>query len=113
MSSTFSTLFKEFFIESKASSNAVSTVFPDEKANEDCFLTEDEKKREDADYGVLLTKSGIKKVIAAFEDKIDTLIFYTPLEKKISYLRIIYEQAEHYRRVIVGEENEYRSYYFK
>lgn len=62
---------------------------------------------------VLLTKGGIKKVISAFEAKMDAVILYQPLGKKISYQKIIYEQAKHYRRVISGEETEYRAYYFK
>ena len=63
--------------------------------------------------GVLLTKAGLKKVIAAFESKMDTLILYSPTGQKISYAKIIYEQVERYKRVINGEETEYKSYYFK
>lgn len=62
---------------------------------------------------VLLTKNGMKKVIAAFEEKIDSLILYVPAGEKISYKKIIYEQAAHYKRVVTGEENEYKAYYFK
>ncbi len=63
--------------------------------------------------GILLTKTGIKKVIAAFEEKMDSSILYLPKNSKLSYRRIIYEQVEHYKRVITGEETSYRSYYFK
>ena len=63
--------------------------------------------------GILLTKAGLKKVIAAFENKMDTLILYSPTGQKISYSRIIYEQVEHYKRVINGEETEYKAYYLK
>ncbi len=63
--------------------------------------------------GVLLTKAGLKKVIAAFENKMDTLILYSPTGQKISYSKIIYEQVEHYKRVINGEETEYKAYYLK
>ena len=62
---------------------------------------------------VLLTKAGIRKVISAFEEKLATSIVYTPAESRLSYLRIIYAQAEHYRRVVAGEELEYKAYYFK
>ena len=62
---------------------------------------------------VLLTKDGIKKVIAAFEAKMDSTILYQPTNQKLPYKKIIYEQAEHYKRVISGEENDYRAYYFK
>ena len=63
--------------------------------------------------GVLLTKDGIKKVIAAFEAKMDSLILYAPTNEKIAYKRIVYMQTEHYKRVINGEEQEYKAYYFK
>lgn len=62
---------------------------------------------------VLLTKAGIKKVIAAFESKMDSMILYQPTGQKISYKKILYEQAEHYKRVVSGEETEYKAYYFK
>lgn len=61
----------------------------------------------------MLTKNGIKKVISAFENKLDTLIFYSPTNQKISYAKIIYEQVIHYKRVILGEEKEYKAYFFK
>lgn len=73
---------------------------------------QDENSEEEIN-AVLLTKVGIKKVIAAFENKMDTLILYQPTGKKISYQKIIYEQAEHYKRVISGEETEYKAYYLK
>lgn len=63
--------------------------------------------------GILLTKGGLKKVIGAFEDKMDTLILYQATGTKLPYSKIIYEQAKHYKRVILGEEREYRPYYFK
>ena len=76
--------------------------------------TTDEKESEqNAVKAVLLTKDGIKKVIAAFEAKIDSTILYLPLDQRLSYKKIIYEQAEHYKRVISGEETEYKAYYFK
>lgn len=54
--------------------------------------------------GILLTKDGLNKVIAAFEEKMET---------GINYQKIIYAQAEQYRRVIAGEEAEYISYHQK
>lgn len=62
---------------------------------------------------VLLTESGIKKTITAFEAKMNTTILYQPSGQKMSYKKIIYAQAEHYKRVISGEETEYKAYYFK
>ena len=43
----------------------------------------------------------------------DSLILYAPTGQKIPYKKIIYEQAEHYKRVVSGEETEYKAYYFK
>lgn len=63
--------------------------------------------------GILLTKPGLKKVITAFEEKINSSVFYPPAEDKKSYIRIIYEQAAHYKRVISGEETTYKPYFFK
>lgn len=63
--------------------------------------------------GILLTKGGLKKVIKAFEDKINSSVFYPPANDKKSYIRIIYEQTAHYKRVVSGEETNYKSYYFK
>lgn len=58
--------------------------------------------------GVLLTKEGLKKVIAQFEKKLETQLFYVPQAKQLSYKRIIREQVKHFRRVLVGEEREYK-----
>jgi len=58
--------------------------------------------------GVLLTKEGLKKVITQFEKKLETQIFYTPLAKHLSYKRLIREQVKHFRRVLVGEERDYK-----
>lgn len=58
--------------------------------------------------GVLLTKEGIKKVITQFERKLEVSYFYEPLLKSISYRSLIQEQAEHFKRVLVGQETEYK-----
>lgn len=63
--------------------------------------------------GVLLTKVGLKKVITAFEAKMNSMILYQPASQKLSYAKIIYQQVLHYKRVISGEETEYKAYYFK
>jgi len=72
-----------------------------------------EKLEDESIRGVLLTKDGLKKVISSFEQKMDSLIMYAPTGQKLSYQKIIYEQAAHYKRVMSGEETEYKSYYFK
>jgi CRISPR-associated protein Cas1 len=58
--------------------------------------------------GILLTKEGLKKVITQFEKKLETQLFYNPQAKHLSYRRIIREQVRHFRRVLVGEEREYK-----
>lgn len=73
----------------------------------------DERIEESDGKGILLTKDGLKKVICAFEEKMDSSILYVPQNTKLSYKKILYKQAEHYKRVIMGEETEYKSYYFK
>lgn len=79
-----------------------------EKPNE-----ETDSNLEKKQTGILLTKSGLKKVISAFEIKMNSLILYQPTGQKISYAKIIYQQVLHYKRVISGEETEYKAYYFK
>jgi len=58
--------------------------------------------------GILLTKDGIQKVITQFEKKIETQIFYQLQARNISYKKIIQEQVKHFRRIINGEEREYK-----
>lgn len=69
--------------------------------------------QENKTKGVLLKKDALKKVISAFEQKMESSILYLPTGQRLSYQKIIYAQAEHYKRVISGEETEYKSYYFK
>jgi CRISPR-associated protein Cas1 len=89
--------------------------YPLESANDSGYLEFDSKEEigETNVKAVLLSKAGLKKVISAFENKLETQILYQPTGDKLSYKRIIYEQAEHYKRVINGEETEYKAYYFK
>lgn len=88
--------------------------------SEDFLLEENppESASENREYennvcGVLLTKEGVKKVISAFETKLNSSVLYTPTSQKMSYVRIIYNQVQHYKRVINEEESEYKAYYFK
>ncbi len=73
---------------------------------EEVFNSAPEEKREKK--GVLLTKTGIKKVITQFEKKLDTVVYYPLLEKKIPYRRLIFEQVRHFRRVLTGEATTYQ-----
>lgn len=74
-------------------------------------LHEDEFRQEDE--AVLLSSEGLKKVIAAFEEKMKSEVLYAPLKQKISYTKIIFEQANQYKRFVGGEETCYKPYYFK
>lgn len=58
--------------------------------------------------GVLLTQKGISKVVTQFEKKLDTKLFYEPLQKQLSYGRIINEQSLHFKRFVTGEEVAYK-----
>ncbi len=63
--------------------------------------------------GVLLNKEGLRKVITHFEKKLDTPFFHAPLAKRISYKKLFFEQARHFRRVLSGEERAYRPFQIK
>lgn len=73
----------------------------------------DKNLTEQGQFGILLTKPGLKKVITAFEAKMNSLILYLPTGQKLSYTAIIFRQVQHYKRVISEEETEYKAYYFK
>lgn len=73
----------------------------------------DKSSTEQNQSGILLTKAGIKKVISAFEAKMNSQILYLPTGQKLSYTAIIFRQVQHYKRVINEEETEYKAYYFK
>ncbi len=63
--------------------------------------------------GVLLSKDGLKKVIEKFEEKLEETYYYVPLQKQLSYRKIIARQVEHCRRVINDEEKQYRPFEVK
>lgn len=80
------------------------------KDNDDFPLEEGEEGEESFNEktGILLNTQGLRKVITHLEKKLDTEIFYAPLEKRLSYKRIIFQQVRHFKRVIQGEENSYK-----
>jgi CRISPR-associated protein Cas1 len=75
------------------------------------FVFDPDSEEEHTGKIVLLTKDGLKKVIPAFEKKIDTALQYQ--NTKLSLNNIIIEQAKHFKRVILGEEKEYRGFLYK
>lgn len=88
-------------------------VFSPESA--DYPLQTDIAEQDDAEHaviqekkGVLLTKPALRKVITQLEKRLDAGIFYQPLQKSITYKRLIHEQINHFKRVLNGEETEYK-----
>jgi len=63
--------------------------------------------------GVLLTKDGLKKVISQFEKKLETKIYYEPMNQQLSYKRIMREQINQFKRVINREQVDYKPVVFK
>ena len=63
--------------------------------------------------GVLLTKDGLKKVISQFEKKLETKIYYEPMNQQLSYKRIMREQINQFKRVINREQIDYKPVVFK
>lgn len=75
---------------------------------------EDENKNEITEKnGIIILPEGIRKIITHFEKKLDSECFYQPLNKVITYKRIIREQVAHFKRVINGEESEYNPIYMR
>jgi len=80
------------------------------------FESDNEEKQAAPDAevkGILLTKEGLKKVIAAFEEKMETCVNISEEEGRMSYQRILFAQAAQYKRVISGEQTKYHSFSFK
>ena len=71
-----------------------------EEINESAII--DNKK------GVLIKKPVLNKVITQFEKKLESNHFYQPDGKSVSFKYIIREQVKHFKRVLNGEENEYK-----
>lgn len=63
--------------------------------------------------GVLMNKNGLKKVIEQYEKKLESRYFYLPEQKQITFRRLIYEQVKHFKRVINGEESDYKPFVIK
>ena len=61
---------------------------------------------------ILLTQQGLRKVIDAFEKKLNTSISAVE-QKNISYREIIFSQIESYKKMLSGACKNYTPYYFK
>ncbi len=73
----------------------------EESIEEDIVITAEKK-------GVLLTKDGIKKVLVQLEKKLDDAIYHGHLMKRLTYKQLINEQVKHFKRVLIGQEMEYK-----
>jgi CRISPR/Cas system-associated endonuclease Cas1 len=62
---------------------------------------------------VLLTRDGLKKVIPVFEKKMESKVQYQGLDNTVSFNTIIMEQVKHLKRVLLGEEKEYRGFLYR
>ena len=62
---------------------------------------------------VLLSEEGLKKVITAFEEKMNKPAITTKSGKHISYSTLIYRQIHLYKKMLNGERHSYTPYYFK
>jgi CRISP-associated protein Cas1 len=59
-------------------------------------------------YPVKLKPDAFKRVIDAFEKKLTTEFYYPPAERKMTYADAIIYQANHYRKVVEGEVEQYQ-----
>ncbi len=60
--------------------------------------------------GILLNPEGLKKVITQFEKRLENQILHPHAERRMNYKQIIRFQAQHFKRVINGEEQFYKPF---
>lgn len=88
---------------------------PFEDGEEETFSSDPREEqnpcRRSSQKGIFLTENGIKKVIKAFEEKMESEVLY--FDSKLSFGEIIVRQVLLYKKVITGEEPEYKAFYFK
>lgn len=75
------------------------------------MLREDDFRNENE--AVYLTDDGRKKVICAFEEKINSVMMHKNLNKKMTYKKILFEQAKVYRDFIDEKIENYIPFTFK
>ena len=78
-------------------------LFNDSILNEDDF--------EQREGGIFLIKSGLKKLVCAFEEKLEKYINYE--EKNFTYRELIFNQVEKYKKMIINKEDFYVPFKFK
>lgn len=72
-----------------------------------------EEKVSKSSKGVLLSESGLKKCIEAFEKKMASTLISPSSGKTVSYWGLIREQVKAYKRYINGEESIYKPFQYK
>lgn len=60
--------------------------------------------------GILLTKEGARKTALKFEEKLDSEILYPPTNTRLSYQKVIWSQIRRFKRLLTGEEAEYKPF---
>lgn len=80
-----------------------------------CYLFNDnilsEEDFEEREGGIYLIKTGLKKVVAAFEEKLEKSIKCS--EKYFTYRELIFNQSEKYKKMIMKDEEMYVPFKFK
>ncbi len=80
-----------------------------------CYLFNDnilsEEDFEEREGGIYLIKTGLKKVVAAFEEKLEKSIKYG--EKYCTYRELIFNQSEKYKKMIMNKEEFYEPFKYK
>lgn len=99
-------ILKEDDFEYKTADEVVSTM-PITPEDCDPISEQDANKRK---LPTFLTKTGLQKVSSQFDEKMNTLIVYPPTGERISYFNVIAHQIDHFKRVLKGEEKQYRAF---
>lgn len=82
-----------------------------EEAEDNSGISPKKESADTGNMGILLTKAGLQKVIKAFEEKMTSEVQYDG--ERLPLQKIIIRQAHSYKRVIMGEEREYKGFSFK
>ena len=90
-----------------------SIDYPLESDKQIIDSNDDENFAYEEKRGVLLSKEALKKVISQFEKKLETKVYYEPLNEQLSYKRIMREQINQFKRVVNQEQLEYKPLVFK
>ena len=99
-------ILKEEDFEYKTADDVVSTM----PVTPECLNSISENDAGKKKIPTFLTKTGLQKVSSQFDEKMNTLILYPPTGERISYFNVIAHQIDHFKRVLKGEEKQYKSF---